>query len=94
MFSTLASPPILNASTGMSSSRQRAWSATHSASIGSTPSMPVVSCTVIAVTTVSAWQPMLASVSRSAWIPPPPEGSDGAKVSTIGGAPVTGSFDI
>ena len=40
MFSTLPSTPILIASTGMSSSRQRAWSATQSESIASTPSTP------------------------------------------------------
>ena len=85
MFSTLPSAPILNASTGMSSSRQRAWSATQSASIGSTPSTPVVSCTVSAVTTESGWQPMLASVSRSACMPAPPDGSEAANVSTTGG---------
>ena len=84
MLSTLPSTPILNASTGMSSSRQRAWSATHSASSASMPSTPRVSCTVIAVTTDSGWQPMLASVKRSACRPAPPDGSDAANVSTMG----------
>ena len=42
---------------------------------------------VIAVTTDSGWQPMLASVSRSACIPVAPDGSEAAKVSTTGGAP-------
>ena len=51
MLSRLPNTPILNASTGMSSSRQRAWSATHSASIAWIASTPRVSCTVIAVTT-------------------------------------------
>ena len=94
MFSTLPSTPILNASTGMSSSRQRAWSATQSASIGSTPSTPSVSCTVIAVITDSGWQPMLASVSMSACMPAPPEGSDAAKVRTSGGNPGSESGGI
>jgi hypothetical protein len=44
-----------------------------------------VSCTVIAVMTDSGWQPMLASVSRSAWMPAPPVGSDAEKQSTSGG---------
>jgi len=38
-----------------------------------------VSCTVIAVSTDSGWQPMLASVRMSAWMPAPPEGSDAAR---------------
>ena len=69
MFSTLPSTPILNASTGMSSSSARAWSATQSASIASMPSTPVVSCTVSAVITDNGWQPMLASVRMSACMP-------------------------
>src|SRR6478672_4801011 len=85
MFSTLPSTPSLNASTGMSSSSWRAWSATHSESIASTLATPSVSCTVIAVITDSGWQPMLASVSRSACSPAPPDGSEPAKVSTMGG---------
>ena len=44
-----------------------------------------VSCTVSAVTTDSGWQPMLASVRRSACRPAPPDGSEAANVSTIGG---------
>ena len=51
------------------------------------PSTPSESCTVIAVITDSGWQPMLASVRRSACMPAPPEGSDAAKVSTSGGNP-------
>ena len=85
MFSTLPSTPSLNASTGMSSSSWRAWSATQSASIGSTLSTPSVSCTVSAVITDSGWQPMLASVRRSACMPAPPDGSDALNVSTMGG---------
>ena len=49
------------------------------------PSTPRVSCTVIAVTTDSGWQPMLANVRMSACRPAPPVGSDAANVSTIGG---------
>ena len=85
MISTLPSSPILNTATGMSSSTQRAWSATHSASSGNTSSTPTVSCTVTAVTTDSAWQPMLESVRMSACRPAPPLGSVAANVSTIGG---------
>jgi len=47
--------------------------------------MPAVSCTVRAEITDRGWQPMLASVSRSAWIPAPPVGSEAAKLSTSGG---------
>jgi hypothetical protein len=85
MTSTLPSMPSLNAATGMSSSRARAWSATQSASSGRTPSTPAVSCTVIAVTTESGWQPRLARVKMSACSPAPPVGSEAANVSTIGG---------
>src|SRR3989441_3117870 len=92
MFSTLPSTPILMASTGMSSSTQRAWSATQSESIASTPSTPAVSCTVSAVTTEGGWQPMLASVSRSACSPAPLVGSDAANVRTIGGNADCGSL--
>jgi hypothetical protein len=49
------------------------------------PSTPRVSCTVIAVTTDSGWQPMLANVRMSACSPAPPVGSDAANVSTMGG---------
>jgi len=63
----------------------RAWSITHSESITRISSTPAVSCTVNAVMTDSGWHPMLASVSRSAWIPAPPVGSDAAKLSTSGG---------
>ena len=49
------------------------------------PSTPRVSCTVIAVTTDSGWQPMLANVRMSACRPAPPEGSDAANVITMGG---------
>src|SRR5262245_48797938 len=94
MFSTLPITPILIASTGTSSSRQRAWSATQSASIASTPSTPAVSCTVSAVTTDSGWQPMLATVSRSACSPAPPDGSEAANESTIGGNSVALSAGI
>ena len=48
-------------------------------------STPRVSCTVIAVTTDNGWQPMLANVRMSACRPAPPEGSDAANVSTMGG---------
>ncbi len=58
---------------------------THSASSAWTPSTPIVSCTVIAVTTDSGWQPMLASVRMSACKPAPPDGSVAAKVRTRGG---------
>ena len=40
---------------------------------------PTVSCTVMAVSAVSGWQPRLASVSRSAWTPAPDDGSLAAK---------------
>jgi hypothetical protein len=85
MDSAPPSMPSLNAATGTSSSSMRAWSATHSASIARISSTPAVSCTVMAVITDSGWQPMLASVSRSAWMPAPPVGSDAAKLSTSGG---------
>ena len=55
------------------------------ASSGITSSTPVVSWTVIAVTTDSGWQPMLASVRMSACSPAPPLGSVAAKTRTIGG---------
>ena len=94
MLSTLPNTPILNASTGMSSSRQRAWSATHSASSAWIASTPRVSCTVIAVTTDKGWQPMLANVRMSACRPAPPEGSDAANVSTMGGNSGSVSADM
>ncbi len=85
MFSMLPTMPTLNAATGMSSSTQRAWSATHSASSAITSSTPMVSWIVTAVTTDKGWQPMLASVSMSACKPAPPLGSVAANASTIGG---------
>jgi hypothetical protein len=75
----------LNAATGISSSTQRAWSATQSASIGLTSSTPMVSWTVIAVTTDSGWQPMLESVMMSDCRPAPPLGSVAANTRTMGG---------
>src|SRR5579862_3701465 len=94
MFSTLPRTPILNASTGMSSSSERAWSATQSASIASIASTPIVSCTVSAVITDSGWQPRLERVSRSACTPAPPDGSDAAKARTIGGKAGSESWRI
>ena len=46
---------------------------------------PTVSCTVIAVSAVSGWQPRLARVRMSAWMPAPDDGSLAAKTSTWGG---------
>ena len=85
MFSIDPSTPSLNAATGMSSRSFLAWSTTQSLSIASKSSTPRVSWTVRAVTTERGWQPMLASVRRSACRPAPPVGSEAAKVSTIGG---------
>jgi len=58
------------------------------------PSTPRVSCTVIAVTTDKGWQPMLANVRMSACSPAPPEGSDAANVSTMGGKSGSVSADM
>src|SRR5436190_19099497 len=85
MFSMLPTIPTLNATTGISSSTRRAWSTTHSGSTACRFSTPAVSCTVIAVITESAWQPIAASVSRSACTPAPPVGSAAENASTIGG---------
>src|SRR5262249_8707592 len=50
---------------------------------GSPPRIPEVSGAVTATTTVAAWSPWAANVSRSAWMPAPPPESDAAIVAAV-----------